>query len=204
MKSFRNSDEVVEALGGKVIEALGTAIPRTRLDLARYQTMLPDIVATSSSRGMANWFHDRIWHHVVVELEPYDHIVIVDKGPTREIIVDGKYRIRVKRHDRKGRVSTYPTQTALEFLAQPPEQLVLDGLAEVHLIAGYQWNPATHEIGPAVLSLRHGLDNVAWMIELPDPATGATVIDLAGPYAPESPTIEFPNSDTDESQANQQ
>ena len=204
MKSLRNSEEVVEGLGEKVIEALGAAIPRTRLDLARYQAMLPDIVATSSSRGLANWFHDRIWFHVVSGLECLDNTVIVDRGPTREIVIDGSYRIRVKRHDKKGQISTYPTQSALEFLSQPPEQLVLDGLAEVHLIAGYQWNPTTHEIGPAVLSLRDGRNNVIWMMELPDPATGAPVVDITGPRTPEIPTIEFPSSSVGETEVRPQ
>lgn len=130
MNSYRNSDEVCEGLGEKVLEALGSAIPRTRLDLERYRTSLPDIVATSSSRGLANWFHDRVWHHLVSDLQDLDNVVIVDKGPVREIVVDGTYRVRIKRHDRRGRVSTYPTQTALEFLSQPSEQLVLDGLAQ--------------------------------------------------------------------------
>ena len=203
MKSYDNSDNVVEALGEKVIEALGAAIPRTRLDLDRYRRSLPDIVATSSPRGLANWFHDRAWHHVVSELHDRDNIVIVDKGPVREIVVDGTYRVRIKRHDKKGRVNTYPTQSALEFLSQPHEQLVLDGLAEIRLIAGYQWNSTTHEIGPAVLSLRDGLDNVLWMIELPEPADGASVVPITDPITPEAPTFQFPNERIAETEASE-
>ncbi len=201
MKSHDNSTEVVEALGEKVIQALGAAIPRTRLDLDRYRRSLPDIVATSSPRGLANWFHDRVWHHVVSELHDRDNIVIVDKGPLREIVVDGTCRVRIKRHDKKGRVNTYPTQSALEFLSQPPEQMVLDGLAEVRLIAGYQWNSTTHEIGPAVLSLRDGLDNLLWLIELPEQADGTSVESITGPRAPHSPRIEFQLDDEREAEA---
>ena len=203
MKSPDNSEEVVAALGEKVIEALAAAIPRTRLDIDRYRRSLPDIVATSSSRGMANWFHDRVWHHVVSELQDKDGIVIVDKGPVREITVDGTYRVRIKRHDRKGRVSTYPTQTALEFLSQPPEQLVLDGLAQIRLIAGYQWDSTTHEIGPAVLSLRDGMDNVRWMIELPESDDGASVVPITHPIPPEAPKIEFPNAHIEKTEASE-
>ncbi len=199
MNSPSNSDAVLDGLGEKVLEALGSAIPRTRLDLQRYRTSLPDIVATSSPRGLANWFHDRIWHHLVSDLQDLDNVVIVDKGPLREIVVDDTYRIRVKRHDQRGRIRTYPTQTALEFLSQP--QLVLDGLAQIHLMAGYQWDSTTHEIGPAVLSLRDGLDNVLWLIELPEPVDGASVESITGPRVPESPRIELQVDDEREAEA---
>jgi len=200
MKSYYNPDEVLEALGEKVVEALVAAIPRTRLDLDRYRASLPDIVATSSSRGMANWFHDRVWHHVVSDLEDIHNVVVVDKGPVREIFVDGTYRVRIKRHDKKGRVSSYPTQAALEFYSQPSGQLVFGGLAEVRLIAGYQWNSTTHEIGPAVLSLRDGLDNVLWMIELLEPVEGVSVRPITDSKAPETPVIEFLNEPVSETE----
>lgn len=192
MKSYSNSDEILEALGPKVVGVLEAAVPRTRLDLENYRTSLPDIVATSSPRGLANWIHDRIWHHVVSDLHDLDNVVIVDRGPVREIVVDGTYRIRIKRHDRRGRVSTYPTQTALQFLNQP-EQLSLDGLGEVHLIAGYQWDSTAHRIGPAVLSLRDGMDNLLWMVELPAPTAGTSVVRITGPATPQAPIIEFPH-----------
>ena len=203
MKSHHSSDEVLEALGEKVVEALGAAIPRTRLDLGRYRASLPDIVATSSSRGMANWFHDRVWHHVVSDLEDLHNVVVVDKGPVREIFVNGTYRVRIKRHDKKGRVNSYPTQAALEFYSQPSGQLVFDGLAEVRLIAGYQWNSTTHEIGPAVLSLRDGLDNVLWMVELLEPVAGTSVVPITDPKTPGPPIIEFPNAPVRETEASQ-
>lgn len=193
MKSHSGSDQIIEALGSKVIEALGAAVARTRLDLERYRTALPDIVATSSPRGLANWFHDRAWHHVVTELQDRDDVVVVDKGPVRELVVNGTYRIRIKRHDTKGRVSTYPTQTAREFLGQPPEQLVLDGLAEVHLMAGYQWDSTTHTIGPPVLSARDGLDNLLWMVDLPEPTEDGAIAPITDPTTPAPPTIEFPS-----------
>ena len=184
---------------GSARKFLSRLDPRSRLDLQRYRTSLPDIVATSSPRGLANWFHDRIWHHLVSDLQDLDNVVIVDKGPLREIVVDDTYRIRVKRHDQRGRIRTYPTQTALEFLSQP--QLVLDGLAQIHLMAGYQWDSTTHEIGPAVLSLRDGLDNVLWLIELPEPVDGASVESITGPRVPESPRIELQVDDEREAEA---
>ena len=191
MKSYDNSTQVVEALGEKVIQEIGTAIPRTRLDFFRYRKFLPDIVVESSPRGIANWIHDRIWHHVVSGLDDLDNIMVVNKGPLREIVVDGAFRIRIKRHDKTGRVSTYPTQAALDFLSQPSGQMVLDGLAEVRLIAGYQWNSLNYEIGPAVLSRRDGLDNVLWLIELPETTDSFAVAPITGPREPASPRIEF-------------
>jgi len=78
-----------------------------------------------------------------------------------------------------------------------------DGLAEIRLIAGYQWNSTTHEIGPAVLSLRDGLDNVLWMIELLEPVDGSSVIPIADSKTPEPPTIEFSDVPVRETKASE-
>ncbi len=61
-----------------------------------------------------------------------------ERGVTREVMVSSTYRLRIKRHHTDGLVSTYPTQTALEFLEQPSGQL--EGMELVHLIAGYEWD----------------------------------------------------------------
>ena len=94
-----------------------------------------------------------------------------DQPPTRELYIGTRYRLRVKKHDIEGRVTTYLTDGALDFLEQEPA--TLDGLEEVRLIAGYRWDPELREIGAAVLSLRDGKDNIAWMHELDEPAGGA-------------------------------
>ena len=73
------------------------------------------------------------------------------------------YRMRVKRHDLVGNVSTYPTQGALEFLEQT-FQPTLDGRFEGHLILGYPWEVNAYEIGSTVLSLRDGMKNIFWRI----------------------------------------
>ena len=72
-------------------------------------------------------------------VERMDHVG--ESGPTREIFVTSStmlYRIRVKRHDLVGNVSTFPTQGALEFLERT-FQPTPDGRFEVHLILGYRW-----------------------------------------------------------------
>ena len=152
-------------------------------------------MAESSPRGLANWIHDRLWHWVVTHFEGIEDAVIVEKGATREVTVNGKFRIRLKRHSESGRVSTYPTQAALEFMEQPAEQLTLDGLEMMHLIVGYRWESDTHEIGPAVLSLRDGLDNPLWEVELSEPTTDTTVVDRVAPAVePGLPRIQLPGA----------
>ena len=55
----------------------------------------------------------------------------------------------------------------MDFMGQPDGQRVLDGLEQLRLIAGYQWDADSDEMGPAVLSMRHGVKNVLWVHELP-------------------------------------
>ncbi len=200
MKSYPRSQVVIEELGDKVVEALRTAVLLTRLDLSKYRNLLPDFVATSSPRGLANWLHDRMWHHLTSEVADLDNVFVLDKGPLREIVVDGTYRIRVKRHTKRGQVSAYLTHTSLEFLSQPPEQLVLFGSEKVHLIAGYQWDSETYEIGHAVLSLRDGLDNMVWIAEFPDSAPSSTSFPTGEPSNPGSPTIEIQKPVTEDAE----
>lgn len=123
-------------------------------------------------------------------VEGMDHVAVVESGPTREIFVSSStliFRIRVKRHDVVGNVSTYPTQGALEFLEQT-FQPTLDGLFEVRLILGYIWEADAHEIGSTVLSLRDGMENIIWLIELDRPgSTGSAATDLRPPSLPDPP-----------------
>ena len=119
MKSYPLSEVVLETLGDKVLEAIVGAVSATRADLSLYRQRLPDIVASHSPRGLANWIHDRLWHHLVTELEEQDNVRILDRGPTREIYINERYRVRVKRHSRKGAVASYPTQSATNTEDQP-------------------------------------------------------------------------------------
>ncbi|MGH9211145.1 MAG: hypothetical protein ACRD2C_10730 [Acidimicrobiales bacterium] len=106
---------------------------------------------------------------------------------TREVIVRSRYRIRLKRHHLAGSVSSYPTQTALDFYEEPVVvQLSLDGLDEVRLVAGYEWDPELRAVGRAVLSLRESRERYVWMEELP--GSGASPTSIVRPDAPQTPS----------------
>lgn len=119
-------------------------------------------------------------------------VSFVDQMPTREIYVGTRYRMRVKKHDIEGGVSTFLTQGALDFLEQQP--MALDGLDEIRLITGYRWDPELREIGAAVISLRDGSDRVIWMHDLDDPpgGAGATTTPLLPPSQPRLPEVTMP------------
>lgn len=168
MLQLRDRLRILEELGDKVLNAFGWAVVAARRDLAEYRAWHPDWVAQSSSRGLANWIHDRLWHHVARLLIDIPEVEVYEKGATRELIIGGRYRVRVKRHGIGASVSTYPTQGALEFMHQPNEQLVLAGLEQVRLIFGYEWLGGSDEVGAAVLSLRDGSKKVLWVHGLPD------------------------------------
>lgn len=189
MKSHQDSDAVLDGLGDKFLTALREAVSATRRDLHEYRSAFPAFVAESSSRGLANWIHDRLWNHLVVLLDDVHGVFFVEKGVTREINVGVNYRIRIKRHRGEAEVSTYPTQAALEFLDQPPAAPTLPGLADVHLIGGYQWIADSNEIGPAILSCRDGKDNVLWTREFGDPEAAGSATALADRTLPPGATI---------------
>jgi hypothetical protein len=186
MFSYPESDEVLDDLGDKVVEALARTVARAKDDLAQYREWKPGWVAQSSERGLANWIHDRIWYHITVLLDGVAEVGLVDVGPTREIYVGTRYRLRAKRHGEDGNVSTYPTQGATDFLFQDPIQLTLEGMEEIRLICGYTWVAETREMGQPVLSLRDGKDEIVWLIELPDVGTGYG--DAGAPVTPIPPT----------------
>ena len=193
MKSYRNSDTVLDELGDKFTSALVEAVAAARRDLAEYRLTSPHFVADSSKRGLANWIHDRLWHHLVTLLDDVAGVFFVERGVTREICVGANYRVRLKRHHAKAEVSTYPTPTALEFLSQPPASPTLPGFDEVHLIAGYRWLESAHDVGPAVISLRDGKDNVLWIVELPDGDVPSEVEALPERPAPAPPRVQDPH-----------
>ena len=168
MFSYLNSDAVLDALGDKVTTTIGKAVALTRDDFDEYWAAHPDWVAAHSERGLANWLHDRLWFHVTRGLDGIADIAIVKNASTSEVVVGDRFRIRIKRHHLKGEISTYPTQTALEFLDQPTGQL--PGLEVVHLIAGYEWDKIALRIVRPVLSLRDGADNIIWLVELAEVA----------------------------------
>ena len=195
MKSHLNSADILEALGDKLVNSLGATVFEARIDLDEYRSTFPDFVADASERGLTNWIHYRLWSHLTGILEDLSTVHFVESGPTREILVDNAYRLRIKRHNAHGRVASYPTATANAFFEQLSLELQLDGESEIRLIAGYRWAPETREIGPAVLSYRDGVDNLVWMVELPEPSQEAPVLPIASPTGPPQPQIGLPDAD---------
>ena len=174
LQTLRHKARVLDELGEKVLDAWVGAVDAARGDLREYRTTLPDIAAQSSPRGMANWIHDRIWSHACRLLDSVDDAVCYEKGPFREVIVQDRYRIRLKRHRPPAAVTTYPTQGAMDFMEQPDGQRVLEGMEQLRLILGYLWDEDSGEMGPAVLSMRHGIKNVLWVHELSSTEGSAT------------------------------
>jgi hypothetical protein len=199
MRSYPSFDEVCLGLGDKVTAGISRSAALTAADLLDYRTIRPLWVSRSSERGLAGWLHDRMWAHLVDQLDEVPGVSKIDREPTREIFVGTRYRLRVKRHHPGGGVSTYATPTALDFLVQ--DQLTLEGLEEIRLITGYLWERDLRQIGVPVLSLRDGRDKILWMMQLP-PADGASgVVDLTVPSisGPTAPTIELSPAEEGES-----
>jgi hypothetical protein len=199
MKSeYPSVEQVLDDLGDKVATGLALMVARTRADLVLYRATFPGWVADSTDRGLLNWCHDRAWAHAVTIFDGAPEVSFLDQPPTRELFVGTRYRLRVKKHDIDGAISTFLTQGALDFLEQEPE--VLDGFEEIRLIAGYRWDPELREVGAAVLSLRDGHDRVIWMHELDEPAGGAiaTTTPILPTTGPRPPRIALPgDTDTD-------
>jgi hypothetical protein len=193
MKSYPSADEVLDDLGEKVVEAFSRAVARARADLAKYREVFPVWVAESSERGLAAFIHDRMWQHLTVLVEDIADVRVIDKEPIRELVVHDRYRLRAKRHGEDGQVSTYPTQTAIEFLWQ---QDMLDGFdEEINLIVGYVWEAELREMGRPVLSLR-AEDEIKWMHDLPVLGAGrgyTSITPIVQPKVePQTPRIELP------------
>ncbi|HEY9472503.1 MAG TPA: hypothetical protein VIS06_01495 [Mycobacteriales bacterium] len=193
MFSYPSSAEVFTELGDKVLGAFGRAVVEAADDLRKYRVAFPAWVADHSERGLANWIHDRLWAQASKTLGAIPGVEVSTGEPTREVTVGLRYRLRMKRHDEVGAVSTYPTQTALEFNLQGIQQ-AFPNMEEVRLTVGYLWDPENRTIGAAVLSLRDGLDKVVWFEPLPDLGTSAGQTEQPTPVRPVSgpstPTVD--------------
>jgi len=202
MERYPEPDEVIEALGDKVVAALTAAILGARADLAEYRRAMPHFVADHSSRGLANWIHDRIWARIVTELDDVDGVSFVDSGPLRELYVNADFRLRFKRHSPTGAIRSYPTVGALDFITQEPDLLTLIGIRTLNLTAGYEWDDLARVMGDPVLSLRDGsFDEVIWMSTLPvaGGAAGGTISPIKPTTdGPTPPVIEAPRYDSEE------
>ena len=183
-----DKEVVLDELGDKVTGGLVGAVVSARMDLSEYRDGHPSWVAAASERGLADWIHDRLWDHFVRLLDDLENVVVCENGSTREILVGDRIRIRAKRHDMHGSISTFPTQTALWFYQQSPQPGLFNGMTNVNVVVGYVWMRESREIGSPVVSLRDGVDNVLWMHELPEPPAQPAIMIPSVPDAP-SPTV---------------
>ena len=192
MFSYPHPDAVLTELGDKFLASFAGAVTAARSDLAAMRAWNPGWFPNMSARGLSNLIHDRLWDHVTEALDDAASVTIIDDGLTREIQVGMNFRLRVKRHRTGDMISTYATQTALDFWLQDPP--ALDGLAVMTLAAGYRWDSELREILGPVVSYRDGKDNPIWAVELSEPATAA------GPVAwkifgdPSLPDVDFGDS----------
>ena len=197
MNFLPDSHSTLEELGEKVVESFGRAVRDTRDNLQTFRRSNPYFASIATGRTLASIIHDWLFDHLVRGLSGIGGVVVRDDDITREFFIHQKYRIRVKRHDGEGGVSTHRTTTALAFMEQG--QLNLGGHEDkmVNLIVGYRWDSATNEIKWPVLSLRDSLENVIWLVELPEPPDGSTVVTPHPEPTADGPTISVIRSGRD-------
>lgn len=188
MSAYPSETDVLADLGSKVADGFVEAVSSIGNDLGQYRALCPDFVARHSDRGLANWIHDMFWYHLTRILQDVPEVTFVDRPPTRELYVGTRYRLRAKRHAEDGAVSSYDTQSALEFWLQDQ---TLPGLEQVKLIVGYVWLEDSNSIGEPVLSLRDGKDKVVWQVLLQADSAGATVpTPFPARLGPDAPSID--------------
>lgn len=171
--------EVCDGVGDKVLRAMANSVLKARADLNEYRALCPQFAADATERGLANWIHDRMWKHLVDELDDVPEVNVVDNGVLREIRYGTKYKFRAKRHDEASGVRSFPTQMALDFHVQ---QSTLDGMEEVGLAYGYEWVAEERRIGSPVMSLHHK-NQLIWSSIL-DTDESASGTPFAAPMAP--------------------
>ncbi|MCW2768436.1 MAG: hypothetical protein JWO11_4395 [Nocardioides sp.] len=185
--AYVSVEQVLDGLGDKVVDALTLMVAQVRDDMNVFRRTFPAWAADSTDRGWLNFAHDRAWAHLTRLLDDVDEVSFVDQTPTREFYVGTLFRLRVKKHDAEGEVSSYPTLSAKMFMVQAPA--TFDGLEEVRLVAGYRWDAELRRIGPPVISLHDGAD-VIWVHELDEPAdpqivSAVPIVPAGGPTPPQ-------------------
>lgn len=152
--SFPTSDEVLDDLGPEVVGALVTAVDRMRQDHAAFRNAFPTWQATLSQRTSANLMHDRLWVHFTALVADRAEVSIVDIEPTRQLAFGTRYAVRLKRHGKGRRISSYPTQNCLDVWTNSVTKPALDDLETYSLAFGYEWNSTERQVGDAIISFR--------------------------------------------------
>jgi hypothetical protein len=190
---YPTPDQVLAELGDKAVRTISLSMQRAKRDLATYRQGHPDWVAASTERGLANWIWDRVWFHLgVLSVDIEGTVKMRDKGMIRELAI-GRFRLRFKRHDKEGSISSYETQGFLDFCTQLDGQL--PGMEEIRLVAGYVWDRDLREMGDNVMSLRDGSEAVEWVHVLPvidDEEGGGKTVAIPPLPTPSTPEISVP------------
>ena len=188
MFSLPSDEQVTAALGDKFLTCFVDAVDAARGDYEEFREWRPSWFASFTNRFTSNFVHERVWAYMVAGLDDQADVVILDKEPRRELIVGGKYVMRIKRHSEADRIRSYPTSAALDFWAQKP---ALAGLEQISLAVGYIWDKDERAVKAPVLSLRDGLDKrPVWAIRFTSRMAGADSIAWE-PIEPTDPTMDL-------------
>ena len=109
MSSPPAPEEVVDDLGGKILDAFLTSVSAARTDYDALRQWQPGWMTRFSQRFVANFIHERIWASMTERVDSVPDVAVIDKEPRREMTVSSKYIVRFKRHHTGDRISTYPT-----------------------------------------------------------------------------------------------
>lgn len=201
INSYPEPDDVMADLGDQFLTAFATSIAEAREDIDAMRAVFPHWFPPMHSRCLSNLIHDRIWARLLARLDGDPSVVMVDNGPRREIFINSRYQLRIKRHHAGDRISNYPTQGALNFWEQDGGQPPFDGMELIKLGIGYRWNQELRQIEMPILSFRDGKENVIWAVEIEEPAEGATTVDRNPVPGPDTPIIGIDGLGDDESEA---
>jgi hypothetical protein len=188
MFSLPASDTVLDDLGDKVLGHLVRCADLGRDDWHTYRKDYPAWVAEASERGIANWLHDRMWAHARREFFEVDGVTVKNEEPVRELVVSGRYRVRLKRHKAGDKIAAYPTAAALKFWGQ---RNPFAGFEVFTLGFGYRWDRETRTVGDALISMRKSLTSKpVWAVTLTGGSSAAEPIHRH-PVEPTLPTIDL-------------
>lgn len=175
-------EDLMGAYLGRLRAAVGRAnaafvsLPRASPFLAR---------SLSARRGRPNVLHDLIWASLVEDLGDCGDVEFMDDDgsgdpdPTKReaLWFEGRVRMRVKQHQKRSlEIRSYPTVSAQAFMGQGA-QLSLDlATGEVvtptNVALGYTFSEKRGRIDNVLVSARLARRQLAWLLDLGDPAVG--------------------------------
>lgn len=157
------ADEVVADLGSAIVADFVKSVDDARDEYASIRQRIPASMAVFTSRTTANIIHDLIWKYLQVHLQGKPDVQVIDREPRQELVINGRYQVRIKRHTDNDQIASYPTDAALAFWAVADG---LPGLERFSLALGYYWDNETRVFGDAVISFRETLNKPIWAIRL--------------------------------------